>query len=60
MANTSYPRCLIKMGIAISADNAGNTPPAAPLMFLVHPTLSENDMWNMIKVVEKVMANVTK
>lgn len=38
------------------AEELGNT----ALMFLVHPTLSENDMWNMIKAVEKVMANVTK
>jgi len=28
MANTSYPKLLIKMGIANTADNAGNNPPA--------------------------------
>jgi hypothetical protein len=38
------------------AENLGNT----SLMFLVHPTLSEEDMWNMVKAVEKVMAGVSK
>jgi hypothetical protein len=30
------------------------------LMFLVHPTLSEDDMNNMVKAVEKVMAVATR
>jgi len=38
------------------AEELGDT----AMMFLVHPTLSEKDMWNMVKVVEKVMDNITK
>lgn len=38
------------------AEELGDT----AMMFLVHPTLSEKDMWNMVKAVEKVMADVTK
>jgi dTDP-4-amino-4,6-dideoxygalactose transaminase len=30
------------------------------IMFLVHPTLSENDMRDMVKAVEKVMAVAVK
>ena len=38
------------------AEELGDT----AMMFLVHPTLSEKDMWNMVKAVEKVMAKILK
>jgi dTDP-4-amino-4,6-dideoxygalactose transaminase len=38
------------------AEELGDT----AVMFLVHPTLSENDMRDMVKVVEKVMAEAMK
>ncbi|MDQ1331041.1 MAG: hypothetical protein QG578_1306 [Thermodesulfobacteriota bacterium] len=38
------------------AEELGNT----SLMFLVHPTLSEKDMLNMVKTVEKIIANASK
>ncbi len=38
------------------AEKLGDT----AMMFLVHPTLSEKDMWNMVKAVEKVTAKIMK